>query len=95
MFRQSTAKNSRLEARVSPEALAVIKRAAEIQGRSISDFVVSAAQELAQRTIEETNFIRLSIDDQRRFVELLIEPPELSPVMKRAAKAHGDLIQNS
>jgi uncharacterized protein (DUF1778 family) len=95
MLRQSATKNSRLEARVSPDALAVIKRAAEIQGRSISDFVVSAAQELAQRTIEETNFIRLAIDDQRRFVDLLIEPPELSPAMKRAAKAHSDLIQNS
>jgi uncharacterized protein (DUF1778 family) len=57
--------------------------------------VVSAAQELAQRTIEEANFIRLSIDDQRHFVDLLIEPSELSSAMKRAAKAHSDLIQNS
>lgn len=31
------------------EALAMVRRAAEIQGRSVSDFVVAAAQEAAQR----------------------------------------------
>ena len=38
-------RSQRLEARISREGLAVVKRAAELQGRSLSDFVVSAAQE--------------------------------------------------
>ena len=46
-------RSARIEARISPEALAMVKRAAEIQGRSSSDFVVAAAQETAKRTIEE------------------------------------------
>ena len=46
-------RTARLEARIAPDALAVVKRAAEIQGRSVSDFVVAAAQEAAHRTIEE------------------------------------------
>jgi uncharacterized protein (DUF1778 family) len=37
----------------------VVKRAAGLQGRSVSDFVVSAAQEAAQRAIEEAQIIRL------------------------------------
>ena len=61
----------------------MVKRAAEIQGRSISDFVVAAAQEAAHRTIEETHLIRLSAEDQRRFVELLLDPPKLSPALAR------------
>ena len=44
-------RTSRIEARIAPDALKVIKRAAEIQGRSVSDFVVAAAQEVATRTI--------------------------------------------
>lgn len=40
-------RSARLEARVSPDALAVVKRAAELQGRSVSDFVVVAAREAA------------------------------------------------
>jgi hypothetical protein len=47
-------RSTRLEARLSPETLAVIKRAAEIEGRSVSDFVVAAAHQAAQRTIAET-----------------------------------------
>jgi len=47
------ARTARVEARIAPEALAIVKRAAEMRGRSVSDFVVAAAQEAAARTIEE------------------------------------------
>ncbi len=88
-------RSARIEARIAPDALAVVKRAAEMQGRSISDFVVAAAQEAAHRMIEEAHVIRLSIEDQQRFVDLLINPPALSPAMKRARKAHSRLIRKS
>jgi uncharacterized protein (DUF1778 family) len=51
---QAPVRTARIEARIAPDALAIVKRAAEIQGRSVSDFVVAAAQEAAQRTIEKT-----------------------------------------
>jgi len=38
----------------------MVRRAAEIQGRTISDFVVGAAQEAAQRTISEVELLKLS-----------------------------------
>jgi uncharacterized protein (DUF1778 family) len=60
----------------------------------VSDFVVAAAQEAAHRTIEETSLIRLSAEDQRRFVELLLHPPELAPAMKRARRTHAELIES-
>jgi len=88
-------RNARIEARIAPDALAVVKRAADLQGRSISDFVVAAAQEAAHRTIEEANIIRLSIEDQQRFVDLLLDPPGLSPALKRARKAHSRLIRET
>lgn len=90
---QEPTRTARLEARLSPEALAIVKRAAELQGRSVSDFVVTAAQEAAHRTIAETNLIRLSIDDQRRFVDFLLNPPAPTPAMKRAEAVHAELIQ--
>ncbi len=87
-------RSARLEARIAPEALAIVKRAAELQGRSVSDFV-AAAQEAAHRTIEETHLIRLSLEEQRRFVDLLLNPPEPSPALVRAKEAHGRLIRES
>ena len=91
MTRSDTGRTARVEARIAPDALAVVKRAAELQGRSVSDFVVAAAQDAAQRTIEETQILRLSIEDQRRFVDLLLNPPPLSPALQRARAAHKRL----
>jgi uncharacterized protein (DUF1778 family) len=93
MMPRDSTRTARLEARLTPEALAVVKRAAELQGRSVSDFVVAAAQEVALRTIEETSVIRLSIEDQQRFVDLLLNPPASTPAPQRAAQAHATLIQ--
>lgn len=85
-------RTARLEARIAPEALAIVRRAAEMQGRSVSDFVVAAAQEAAQRAIAEGSLIRLSIEDQARFAAALINPPAAPDALARAAEAHARLI---
>ena len=90
---QVTPRTARLEARIAPEALAIVKRAAEMEGRSLSDFIVSAAQEAARHTIEDNHIIRLSVEDQQRFVDMLLNPPEPADALKRARQAHSDLIQ--
>ena len=89
---QEPTRTARIEARIAPEVLAVVKRAAEIQGRSVSDFVVSAAQEAAHRTIEETQIIRLSVEDQRAFAEAILNPPPLTPAMESAIKRYRKVI---
>ncbi|MBZ9702401.1 MULTISPECIES: DUF1778 domain-containing protein [unclassified Mesorhizobium] len=88
-------RTSRLEARISPDMLSVMKRAAEIQGRSVSDFVVSAAQEAAQRTIEEIAIIRLSIEDQLALVEAILNPPEPNEALRKAADAYKRVVVES
>ena len=92
MRSQESNRSARLEARIAPDALAVVKRAAELQGRSVSDFVVAAAQEAAHRAIEETQIIRLSVEDQRRFAEALINPPEPNEALRRAFEHHRRLV---
>ena len=88
-------RTARIEARIAPDVLAFVKHAAELEGRSVSEFVVAAAEEAARRTIEESHITRLSLEDQQRFVELLLNPPPPSPALVRAAKAHRRLIQES
>ena len=85
-------RSARIEARITPENLAVIKRAAEIQGRSVSDFLVTAAQDAAHRVIEETHIIRLTVEQQRQFAEALINPPEPTPALRRAFETHRRLF---
>lgn len=85
-------RTARIEARISPEILATVKRAAEIEGRSVSDFVVAAAQEAARRTIEETNVLRLSLEDQRLIAEAIQNPPEPNEALRRAFDANRRMI---
>jgi uncharacterized protein (DUF1778 family) len=79
---------SRLEARLPASVYALLKRAAELKGRSITDFVVGAAQDAAQRVIEEDGIIRLSAEDQARFAQALLNPPAPNAALKRAMRRH-------
>jgi uncharacterized protein (DUF1778 family) len=90
-----TTRTARIEARITPDTLAIVKRAAEIQGRSVSDFVVAAAQEAAYRAIEETQVIRLSVEDQRTITEAILDPPPLTPALERAIERQRTLIKAS
>ena len=86
-------RTARIEARIAPDTLAIVKRAAEIQGRSVSDFVIAAAREAAEQTIEKTEIIRLSVEGQRAFAEAILNPPEPSAGLRRAAQNHSRLIR--
>jgi uncharacterized protein (DUF1778 family) len=83
---------ARLEARLPAEVHALLKRAAEIEGRTLTDFVVSAAQEAARRTIAEQEVMRLILEDQKLFAATLLEPREASPGLRKAVKKHRRLI---
>jgi uncharacterized protein (DUF1778 family) len=82
-----------LEARISTELHAMLKRAAEIQGRSLTDFVVSAVQEAAQRAIEQGEVVRLSLAESERFAQALLSPPDPSPALERACGRRRKLLR--
>ncbi|MBP9805778.1 MAG: DUF1778 domain-containing protein [Candidatus Accumulibacter sp.] len=89
----ATEQTARLEARLPASVYATLKRAAELKGRSITDFVVSAAHEAAQRAIEEEGVIRLSAEDQLRFAEALINPPPPNEALRRAQRLHAENVE--
>jgi uncharacterized protein (DUF1778 family) len=86
---------ARLEARLPVDVHALLKRAAEIQGRTLTDFVVSAARDAASRVIEDSEIIRLSVEGQRQFVEAILNPPEPTPALKRAFERRRALFDPS
>ena len=88
----SAAPTARLKARISNELHAMLKRAAEIQGRTLTDFVVSAVQEAAQRAIEQGEVVRLSLADSERFAQALLSPPDPSPALERAFARRRKLL---
>lgn len=83
---------ARLEARLPADIHALLKRAAEIQGRTLTDFVVAAAREAAVRAIEEVEIIRLSAQDQHLVAQAILNPPKPSPALRKAFQRRNKLF---
>lgn len=87
----STAKDNnnkweRLEARIRPEQKRLFKRAADLSGQSLTDFIVSTLQKVATDTVEKQEIINLSLQDQEIFAQYLIDPPEPNGQLKQAVQ---------
>ncbi|MCL2659275.1 MAG: DUF1778 domain-containing protein [Acidobacteriaceae bacterium] len=84
---------ARLEARISADLHLTLKRAAELQGRTVTDFVVAVVQDAAHRVIRQAEVVRLSLVDQERFAQALLAPSRPSPALKRAFARRKKLLR--
>jgi uncharacterized protein (DUF1778 family) len=89
----SATSTARLEARISPELHAMLKRAAELEGRTMTDFVVDAVQNAAQRAVQQAEVLRLSLADQSRFADAFLNPPKPTAALKRALARRRKLLR--
>ena len=69
-----------------------LKRAAEMQGRTLTDFVVTAAREAAQRAIEEAETWVCPLKDQRRIAAAVLDPPESTAALRKAFQRRTALL---
>jgi uncharacterized protein (DUF1778 family) len=86
------ARPERLEARISRDQKALFQRAAELQGRTLTDFVISSAHQAAVRTVEEMQIIRLSASDSRAFAGALINPRKPTEKLRAAARRYMQVM---
>lgn len=83
---------ARLEAKVNVDIYELLKQAAAISGRTLTDFVVSVAYEEAKKTISEHQALRLTLDDQTRLIESLSKPFEPNQSMKNALNLYDEFL---
>lgn len=81
-------RGARLEARISHTQKALFQRAAELSGRTLSEFVVATVYEVAIRTVQEHEAIRLGQAEQTAFVKALLDSPEPSARLREAHAAY-------
>ena len=86
-------KTARFEARIPPDVHSMIKRAAEIEGRTMTDYVMANALEAARSTIERTETLKLSRQNAEVFADMMLNPPEPAPAMQRAAEHRQRLLR--
>lgn len=58
----------------------------------MTDFVVAAVQEAAQRSLSQAEIIRLSLVDQQCFAQALLAPPQPAPALERAFARRRKLV---
>ena len=76
---------ARLEARINPEIKALLQRAADLEGRTLTDFAIASLQAEAYRVIERHQVLKLSVEDSEAFVDALLNPPKPNDALKSAA----------
>ncbi|MDJ1169218.1 DUF1778 domain-containing protein [Roseofilum sp. BLCC_M154] len=77
--------SARLEARISQETKALVQKAADLEGRTLTDFVVASVQAAAYKVIEEHQTLKLSIEDSEAFVDAILNSPKPNEALKSAA----------
>ncbi len=87
-----TPRTARLEVRTIPDVRDQIERAAALQGRSVSDFVVTAALEAARREIAESGVVTLSLEAYERLCDAVDNPPPPTEGLHEAFALHRKLI---
>lgn len=85
-------KPARLEARLPAEIYTLLKEAADLQGRTLSDFVIASAREAAEVAIARSNAIRLSLAEQKRFAEAILNPPPVASSLRKAMKSRERIL---
>lgn len=78
-------RDARLEARMTTDQKALLQHAANLAGRTLSEFVVASAQEAAARVIQEHETARLSRKEQIAFVSALLDAPAPNARLRKAA----------
>ncbi len=78
-------KTARLEARATAAQKALFQRAATLTGRSLTEFLISSAQEVALRTVREHELMTLSERDRKTFVGAVLQAPAPGRRLRQAA----------
>jgi uncharacterized protein (DUF1778 family) len=91
--RARTTRSERLEARVSRETKALCQKAADLQGSTLTEFLVNSALEAATQIVRENEFVELTRCDRIAFVEALLHAPAPNARLRKAAARHAQMFR--
>ena len=84
-------KRARFDARLPEEQKVFFERAARLGGfRSLTDFVIVAAQEKANQIVKENDSILASKRDQEIFFDAILNPDKPNKELRSAAKRYKE-----
>lgn len=79
----TSSESARINLRTSPEAKALIERAAAIMGSTVSSFMLQNAYEAARRIVADKDTLMLSQQAFDSFVATCENPPEPTEALRK------------
>ena len=80
----------RFDARINEEQKFLIQRAADLEGRTMTDFVLRSAETAAERTIEKRAMLILTARETETFANAILNPPDPGAVLRQAARQYRE-----
>lgn len=82
------ARGQRLRARISAEQKALFQHAADLQGRTLADFVIASVQDAAARTVKEMETIRVAMEHGEAFARAMLDSSPPNQALKEGLKRY-------
>ncbi len=79
MMANSSLRSARYGLRTTPEQDVVLRRAAKLANKSLTDFILDSAYQVAEQTLLDQRLFLLDGDQAQSFVELLDRPAQDNP----------------
>lgn len=86
-----TARQGRINMRVSERQERVLRAAADLNGETLTGFVLSVATQRAEEVLERSQRIEVSGEAFKRFIAALDGPDEDMPTLRRYAQAQSPI----
>lgn len=84
----ATLKDDRIEARISGELKNSFTKAAQLQGLTLSEFIITCLQRETERVLKEKEIIELSERDRDIFVRSILSEAKPNKILMKAAQKY-------
>ena len=86
---ETLVKEDRLGIRLAPGEKALFRRAAELERKSLSEFVLASAREKAESLLAQQNRFTVSVDQMKALCKALDAPPRMIPRLRKLLSEPG------
>lgn len=89
----ATNKTNRIGARITPQHKSLFQEAAQLEGVSLTDFIVSTLYNRATNILlRHKQIVELDAEQSTRFVKALLKPREIEdvPVLQQAVRSYQE-----
>ncbi len=88
MKNDNHSRDERFDLRISADIKALVARAAEVAGTTMSAFMIESVRDRATRLIEQQERIELNNEGRDVFLNALTNPPAPNAKLRRAAEKY-------